>query len=258
MSDRCDVRLIVEPVPRSGDWNMALDRVLLDAAVLRGDATLRWYSWEQATLSLGYFQSAASVGPEWRDRPVVQRPSGGGAIVHHHDLTYSLALPAKHPLAAEPLRAYRLVHEQIRGVLEQNGISVALRGSTLAERDDEFLCFARAHCFDIVAGSSKIFGSAQRRRKGALLQHGSLLLARSEFAPSLPGLAELGAAAVDQTRLCLELSAAVCRVLGVVSPAADFEPFEIAAAREILPSCRVLGFIAASQLECALTDCGAV
>src|SRR5689334_22732481 len=76
-----------------GPTNMAVDETLLEAAAA-GTASLRFYGWSAATLSLGYFQRAADrlVALPW-----VRRPSGGGAIVHHLEVTYCLALPAGRP-----------------------------------------------------------------------------------------------------------------------------------------------------------------
>src|SRR5437899_518235 len=82
----------------AGPWQMAADEVLLESAV-RGLASLRFYGWPAATLSLGYFQPAAvrRADPTLSALPWVRRPSGGSALVHHHEITYALALPAGAP-----------------------------------------------------------------------------------------------------------------------------------------------------------------
>ena len=79
----------------NGPANMAADEVLL-ASDANGQASLRFYGWREATLSLGYFQPAARrlEDPLLRDLHFVSRPSGGDALVHHHELTYCLAVPA--------------------------------------------------------------------------------------------------------------------------------------------------------------------
>src|ERR1700690_2091076 len=94
---RC--HLIVDP-PGEGAWNMALDEALLEAAQNEGIATLRFYSWREATLSLGYFQGAADrrLHQASADCASVRRASGGGAILHDCELTYSIALPCGHLL----------------------------------------------------------------------------------------------------------------------------------------------------------------
>src|SRR6188474_2624923 len=90
------LRLIVDP-PASGAWNMAVDEALLETAAISGLATLRFYTWQEPTLSLGYFQSAVDRDhhPDGRDCPLVRRASGGGAIIHDRELTYSIALPRR-------------------------------------------------------------------------------------------------------------------------------------------------------------------
>jgi len=208
-------RVIVDPAPCSGAWNMAVDETLLESAVA-GRGSLRWYRWDQATLSLGYFQSPeqALADSRLRNLPIVRRLSGGGAIVHHHELTYSFALPAEHLLAATPRRLYTAVHERAIGVLAEFGYLAALRGTSTSARPEEFLCFGRRDDFDVVMGGDKVLGSAQRRRKGAVLQHGSLVLERSEWAPEFPGVFDCGESAVSVPHLLERLADAVAGLYG--------------------------------------------
>lgn len=188
------VRLVVDP-PAAGEWNMAVDEALLESAAA-GQATLRLYAWNPATLSLGYFQRLAdrATHPASAGCPVVRRESGGGAIVHDRELTYSLALPVEHPWAREAAGLYRLLHQSLAEVLTRQGIPARLRSEAEVVRptQEPFLCFLRQTAGDLLVGPHKVGGSAQRRRAGAILQHGSLLLGRSPSAPELPGLAELG------------------------------------------------------------------
>jgi lipoyl(octanoyl) transferase len=186
-------RVLIEPEPRSGVWNMALDEALLEAARERGVCTVRWYRWERATVSLGYFQDADAIAaqPELAGCPVVRRLSGGGAILHHYEWTYSCTVPPDHRLAGEPSRLYELVHERIIAALAEQGIRATLRGAAQPGRDAAFLCFGRGDPRDVVIRGQKIVGSAQRRRRGAILQHGSVLVRASEFAPQFPGLLDL-------------------------------------------------------------------
>jgi lipoate-protein ligase A len=206
-------RLIVDP-PAPGTWNMAVDEALLDAAVDGNVATLRLYQWDEPTLSLGYFQ-------RYDDRrqhaasgacAVVRRQSGGGAILHDRELTYSLALPPSHPLTRDATTLYTAVHHAFIQWLAPRLASakvskwqLKLNGqpSRLAPSKEPFLCFQRSACGDLLLESAdsaatklallayKILGSAQRRHRGAILQHGSLLIAQSRAAPELPGWQEL-------------------------------------------------------------------
>lgn len=176
---------------------MALDEALLDwVAGGASSACLRTYGWTTPTLSLGYFQRLADAraDPRFQTVPVVRRLTGGGAIWHHHEVTYALILAAGHPLARPSTELYRAVHEAIVGALRASGICAARRGDGAPGDGGQrrpLLCFTDADPEDIVVGGFKIVGSAQRRRGGAVLQHGSLLLARSSRTPELPGVCDV-------------------------------------------------------------------
>ena len=188
-------QLLVEG-PCDGAWNMALDEALLLRAEERRIPSLRFYGWSSPTLSLGYFQSlgARREHPPSLPCDLVRRPSGGGAILHHHELTYALALPSGHAMAGQAQRLYLAVHTALVEVLASLGVAGQLgeQAEQHPSQDPPFLCFLRREFGDLLVGDHKIAGSAQRRRRGAVLQHGSLLLARSPFARELHGLQELG------------------------------------------------------------------
>jgi lipoate-protein ligase A len=186
---------------------MALDEVLLMAAETDGVATLRFYSWREPTLSLGYFQShadraghAASAGCT-----LIRRASGGGAILHDRELTYSIALPKSHELAARAEKLYFAAHETLIETLAELHITATLcepaENRRLCPDEEPFLCFQRRVRGDVLIGTHKVAGSAQRRHRGAVLQHGGILLARSLFAPELPGISELAAVQLDAVQL---------------------------------------------------------
>lgn len=211
-------RVVIEQQPRSGALNMAADEALLEAAIERRQCTVRWYRWETATVSLGYFQdaSAAHSTPGLAGLPVVRRLSGGGAILHHHEWTYSCAVPVGHRLTHEPGRIYELVHEQILTALSEFGVRAALRGEAQSERDAAFLCFGRGDRRDIVLHGHKIVGSAQRRRRGSILQHGSVLLRRSEYAPQFPGVLDLMTGAPSQAEFDGDFARRAAQLTGSV------------------------------------------
>ncbi|MEX0718408.1 MAG: hypothetical protein WD066_17570 [Planctomycetaceae bacterium] len=258
-------RAILDPAPASGAWNMAVDEALLESALARGTCAVRLYRWEEATLSLGYFQNPGDVADDsrWTGLPRVRRLSGGGAILHHHEWTYSCVLPPGHPLAAVPHLLYERVHHELLAVLARRGVAAALRGDAAAitsvgpisdpsEKlvcDDQrpgrsqrpvrfspdrkpadpsrvappeaFLCFDRGDARDIVRGGRKIVGSAQRRRRGAVLQHGSILLRRSEFAPEFPGILDL----VPDARIDADFAdETIARIAHALLPPTDRDP----------------------------------
>ena len=228
MRDPVPCRVIVDLNPASGAWNMAVDEVLLESALERAVCTLRWYRWDVPTLSLGYFQSRASAlhEPRFAGMPIVRRLTGGGAIVHHHELTYSCALAPVHPLAANPRRLYSLVHECAVAVLAGFGVEARLRGETHAERESEFLCFSRGDPHDVVMQHGKVLGSAQRRRKGAVLQHGSLVLRRSPKAVEFAGIFDFGAPEADSDELAGRLAAAISRLISPDPVPGELTPAE--------------------------------
>ena len=215
---------------------MAVDEALLEAAVAGAAPVLRWYQWDTATLSLGYFQKADewSANPVWSTLPAVRRLSGGGAILHHHELTYSCVLPATHPLTHDPYQIYLALHNAVIGVLRPLGFDVRLRATRFGKEGpaEAFLCFSRGDEMDVVIGTDKVLGSAQRRRRGAVLQHGSLVLKKSEFAPQFPGLFDL-AQMTDELGLLKSLALETAKVLGVPADKTAFEPPIVARAQQL-------------------------
>lgn len=195
------VALIIDG-PASGSWNMALDRALLEQAATTGKVTVRTYGWEPATVSLGYFQSHLDRAQHRHSAmcPFVRRGTGGGAIVHDQELTYSISLPGNGGGTRVSFDLYHRVHQSLIAALKQCGVDGCTfyekpgsigRGGNEEENAREFLCFLRRSPGDVVLKGCKVIGSAQRRLGGALLQHGSVLLSRSAAAPELPGVNEL-------------------------------------------------------------------
>ena len=169
-------RLLLDP-PGSAAWNMCVDEALL-ARVPEAPPTLRFYSWAEPSLSLGYRQPA----PAWRERAeelglqLVRRITGGGTVLHAGDLTYALAAPRSCPELPADLRGSC---EWIREVLLSGLRSIGVRAQASptargAERLD--LCFAGATGLEIELDRAKWVGSAQRRTRTGYLQHGSIRL----------------------------------------------------------------------------------
>ncbi len=188
-----EFRLLVDPQPCSGQRNMAIDETLLQLASQSKTPTLRLYEWSEPTVSLGYFQKEPEPSSEnsFKNLPFVRRLSGGGAILHHHELTYSFVVPQSHILSKNPSYLYHFIHQEIIKSFQEFKIFAAMRSASNKEKNSKFLCFGRGDANDIMLNGHKIVGSAQRRRKGNTLQHGSILIRRSEHAPEFPGLEEL-------------------------------------------------------------------
>jgi lipoate-protein ligase A len=172
-------------------FNMGLDQALLES---RGaPTTLRFYTWKPSTLSLGYFQRAADV-PELADATsVVRRITGGGAIHHHRELTFSIAAELDHPLYRGPIgESYARVHRAIAAALAEFGVAAELRGerALASERAGSAMCFHRSTPLDLVWNERKGVGSAQRRTGGRVLHHGSIKVGGSPLEGAVATLAE--------------------------------------------------------------------
>jgi lipoyl(octanoyl) transferase len=186
-------RLLIEDVGSSGSWNMAVDEFLLCRALTANELAIRVYRWNTPTVSLGYFQDSTEffASGQFPSLPVVRRLSGGGAILHDREITYSIAVPATHSLIVDPVQLYEAAHSGIVRVFQELGVALDRRGTNLKRKDEPFLCFSRGDRNDLVLQGVKVVGSAQRRRKGAVLQHGSILLDASPHAEHLPGIRNL-------------------------------------------------------------------
>lgn len=172
---------------------MAVDEYLLGWTRRSGRCSWRFYQWSEPTLSLGYFQEYADrdAHASSRDCRAVRRASGGGAILHDRELTYSFTVPADHRLARRRLWLYEAVHQVLVGLLTERGVNVRPFEKIKPGGVAPFLCFSRRSPGDLVVGDAKIVGSAQRRLAGAVLQHGSMILGRSPAAPEFAGLEEM-------------------------------------------------------------------
>ena len=193
-------RVIDDCHPRSGAWNMAMDATLLSEVVAGGDTCfLRLYRWQSPTVTLGYFQSNDDdqIAPELQECERVRRLSGGGAILHDQEITYSCCLPVGHEYQSDPVRLYAGMHNAIIECLSAAGApNASLRQdcpplAADSDNPETFLCFLRHDDRDIVYNGHKIVGSAQRRRRGAILQHGSILLRSSYLTPEIKGICDI-------------------------------------------------------------------
>jgi lipoate-protein ligase A len=212
-----------------GPANMGLDQALLDAVAEDPRfAVLRTYGWTVPTLSLGYFQpiALAEAEPRWHGVPVVRRPTGGGAIWHHHELTYALVVPATLPVARPAAALYHAVHSALAALLRRHGVDAAPRGPVTPSSSSRqpFLCFADNDPEDLICRHAKLVGSAQRRRSGGILQHGSMLLMRSPLTPEFPGVGDLSAASSDPRSWSEAVGADLCGALGLVPAIEDLPP----------------------------------
>jgi lipoate-protein ligase A len=171
-------RLLVHPAA-CGAWNMSVDEALLIS--LQQDlalATLRFYRWIRPTVSLGYFQSASEVNCEAVRRlgfEMVRRPTGGRAILHDDELTYSVVFPADAiPGGRSVGRSYLSISAALVAGLELLGLPASVGMSKTSRSALSPGCFALSTRADLTVAGYKVIGSAQTRRSGFVLQHGSI------------------------------------------------------------------------------------
>ncbi|UCE79407.1 MAG: lipoate--protein ligase family protein [Nitrospiraceae bacterium] len=161
--------------------NMAIDEAVA-LFVRRGDVppTLRLYGWDTASLSLGYFQKTDGIDTDYcrqHDIPVVRRPTGGRAVLHDDELTYSFSVRTDHaPFSEDLLTSYCQISRAFMRALEKMHINAYARqerekGTVLAQSP---LCFQASSYGEIRIDQKKLIGSAQKRWPGCLLQQGSI------------------------------------------------------------------------------------
>jgi lipoate-protein ligase A len=176
-------RLLRTP-PAEGAWNMAVDEAILEFAG-KGDAppTLRLYAWKPACLSIGYAQPIKDVDlGRLQDRGwgIVRRPTGGRAILHIDELTYSVCGQQSNPnLSGNVLESYQRLSLALLDALRLMGIyadSVKKTSLQVSHDKNNPVCFEVPSNYEITVTGKKLIGSAQARKKSSVLQHGSLPL----------------------------------------------------------------------------------
>lgn len=213
---------------------MAVDGAILAAA---DRPTLRFYGWDPPAISLGRFQGRReNLAPLLAaGLPVVRRMTGGGAIVHWHELTYSIFLPLEHPAIADlsPPESYAALHRPLVEALAEIGVDATSREDPSASPSHPpLLCFDRTTALDLVARGRKLVGSAQRRTRGRLLQHGSIILTPNPLQPGTASLEEILGTAPEPAALADRIARRFEAILGRLEPG-DLSPAERAHADEI-------------------------
>jgi len=244
---------LIDSGPCSAPYNMALDEAIA-LSVRKDDAppTLRFYGWDRPSLSLGCFQKSADLDLAYCRRnsiPVVRRPTGGRAILHGDELTYSFSVRTDQaPFAKGLLESYRSISIAFSLAFRKIGLIVASKkqkekGRVLARSP---LCFQSSSYGEILIAGRKIVGSAQKRWKDGLLQQGSIPYAYDtetmrrvfDLEGSLQdhdGMAALRYVMpdFDEARLKNTIIAAFGEVFGISLPASHPSPDESRLAREL-------------------------
>ena len=192
---------LIQNDPCNGATNMAIDEALL-LSVVSGKAspTIHLYGWSPPALSLGHLQHARTEVDVKRCRSlgidIVRRPTGGRAVLHDCELTYSVTAPeGLFPAPSSILSVYREISNALVAGLAHLGIEAKMVPELrdLSQRGPKInppACFAVPSAYEVTVGGRKIIGSAQKRFKGCVLQQGSILLSldpRLLFSLFLPG-----------------------------------------------------------------------
>jgi lipoate-protein ligase A len=159
---------------------MAIDEAVFAMREKLGlPASLRFYSWKPAAISIGYFQRIEDPSLKAYKRQkltIVRRFTGGGAILHRNEITYSLVCSThEFPTFRDITKTQQLVHEAIILGLQNLGINAELERKE-TQGPDPYFCFVTPSKNDVVDDGRKIVGSAQRRKNKAFFQHGSILM----------------------------------------------------------------------------------
>ncbi|MGV8119604.1 MAG: biotin/lipoate A/B protein ligase family protein [Candidatus Xenobiia bacterium LiM19] len=216
---------------QSGSWQMALDEALL-SSVIRGGSlpSLRFYGWNPPCMSIGYFQHISDINisrcmDEGID--VVRRPTGGRAVLHDSEITYSVVLPVPEGRSGSVLETFRMINAGILQGIQSLGVDAVFHRKERAGRaaGENPYCFSSPSQYEILVKGRKVAGAAQMRREGVLLQHGSIPLSvnrgkiasllnpgkrSAERGPEpaedqLAGIEELLSAPVDREKLMMAI-----------------------------------------------------
>jgi lipoyl(octanoyl) transferase len=174
---------IIDDAPHSAAFNMAADLHLLSLCDKSPAVTVRFYSWEKPSITLGVSEnphetldlvSLGQAGAEW-----TRRPTGGRSVLHHGDITYSCIFSAHSPgMGTTLMETYRVISDCLMAGLALAGINCSRHDSPLdRERPGSktrLPCFLSPNRHEIMAAGRKLVGSAQKRTAGAVLQHGSI------------------------------------------------------------------------------------
>lgn len=178
-----------------GYTNMAIDEAMFNLRIAKGVSddtppTLRLYGWSPPAISIGYFQEIEGIKLE-KKIDIVRRLTGGRAILHDQELTFCLVVSLNDSIILEDVSAsYNIICRAIIEGLQGLGIDAQIRGDgtsvgsqlgkeknrTVSRKIEPFFCFDHPSKYDIIYKGKKLVGSAQRRKKGVVLHHGSILL----------------------------------------------------------------------------------
>lgn len=239
--------------------NMAVDEALLRVCEDGGKLfpVLRFYWWTVPTLSLGAkerIEKAADVEACRRlGVAIVRRPTGGRAVLHNEELTYSVVGPIGHPLFGNSVvKSYRKIAEAIRSGIKSIGVDLELTAGSRRGAGTHLPCFAAPSRYELAYGEQKVVGSAQRRLRKSVLQHGSILIKsgldllveatgagqkiKTVLAKSMIGIEEILGKSISRAELIEALLPPFSTILGAELEKADLTDAEQRLSTDLLSS----------------------
>lgn len=173
--------LFIDSGDQSAAYNMAMDEVLLNwHSKGKIPPVLRFYGWQPAALTLGHFQKTVNridiEATKAKGIDIVRRPTGGLAVLHDKELTYSIIVSENHEkMPASVVEAYRVLSQGILEGYRNLGIKAELAiPESPVGKSGTAVCFEESSWYELVVDGKKAAGSAQNRQKGVILQHGSI------------------------------------------------------------------------------------
>jgi len=213
--------------------NMAIDEAILNGTI-NGTSlpTIRFYDWKPPTASCGYNQNAEKEvdfnALQEFGYDFVRRPTGGRLVLHDHEITYAVIAPTSGKLGGNVTASYSEISRALAAGLKILGINVELEKGNLSsahQREDVNPCFTSSSRYELTYNKKKIVGSAQVRKDGVLLQHGSILMEYNQrkLADLIPGLNEN-----DRKRLATLLSGKTVAINEIIEQPTSYEDAVIA------------------------------
>lgn len=171
----------IDSGPKRASLNMAIDEAIAES-VGKGLAspTLRFYGWNPPAVSIGYSQKIEEIDQDecrLKNYDIVRRPTGGRAVLHDRELTYSIIAPTDNPLLSKNImNTYKTLHQGIITGLKKLGLTPEMFSGRNRREIKSPACFFSPSMYELTVGGKKIIGSAQRRWQKVMLQQGSILL----------------------------------------------------------------------------------
>lgn len=162
-------------------WNMAVDEAIFSSYQANlSQPTVRFYGWDPPTLSIGYFQHVerdVNLSQVYqKGLGFVRRNTGGRAVLHHHELTYSVVAGTKDGLPDSLLESYLFISKALTTAIHEFGINAEIHQGLSSKLSLSGACFDTPSWYEITVDRKKLIGSAQLRQQGSVLQHGSILM----------------------------------------------------------------------------------